>query len=59
MDKPADGRGNTGPTDGIKAGATLGTNATFAKRIRLQSMTLGRNMAWKIRQKIFPARNVL
>ena len=36
MDKPADGRGNTGSTDGIKAGgATPGTNATLAKRIRL------------------------
>lgn len=37
MGKPADGRGNTGSTDGIKAGggATPGTNATLAKRIRL------------------------
>ena len=60
MGKPADGRGNTGSTDGIKAGgATPGTNATFAKRIRLQPMALGRNTAQKICQKIFPARNVL
>ena len=60
MGKPADGRGNTGSTDGIKAGgATPGTNATLAKRIRLQPMALGRNTAQKICQKIFPARNML
>lgn len=60
MGKPAGGRGNTGSTDGIKAGgATPGTNATLAKRIRLQPMALGRNTAQKIRQKIFPARDVL
>lgn len=29
------------------------TNATFAKRIRLQPMTLGRNMAWKMHRKNF------
>ena len=59
MDKPSNERGSTGPTDGIKRGATPGTNATLAKRIRLQPMALGKNMAWKIRQKNFPARNVL
>ena len=38
---------------------TPGTNATLAKRIRLQPMALGRNTAQKICQKVFPARNVL
>ena len=42
MGKPADGRGNTGSTDGIRTGATPGTNATLAKRIRLQPMALGK-----------------
>ena len=31
MDKPADGRGNTGPTDGIKAGGDAGNERHICK----------------------------
>ena len=58
MGKPADGRGNTGSTDGIRTGATPERTPRLPKRIRLQPMALGKNMAWKIRQKIF-RRNML
>ena len=59
MGKPADGRGNTGSTDGIRTGGDAGNERHACKANPATTDGIGKNMAWKIRQKIFPARNML
>lgn len=59
MDKPSNERGSTGPTDGIKAEGDAGNERHICKANPAMIDDIGKNMAWKIRQKIFPARNML
>lgn len=53
MDKPSNERGSTGPTDGIKAEGDAGNERHICKANPAMIDDIGKNMAWKIRQKIF------
>lgn len=59
MDKSADERGNTGPTDGIKTKGDAGNERYICKANPAMIDDIGKKHGLKIRQKIFPARNML
>ena len=59
MGKPAGGRGNTGVHGRHQGGGDAGTNATLTQSRSGYNRWHWEETAQKIRQKIFPARDVL